>query len=139
MDEFALVPGLSHVEAGVNFGRSLGLKFILGIQNVGQVLHAYEEARGGSILSGFATLFAFRLFDQLSRNFVAERYGANRKLVRFDSALRSRGVTEHIADGKVIEDWDMSALHQGQSIACLPVGPPFRFQFRQYQPPVVKQ
>ena len=96
------------------------------------MLHAYGEERGRSILSGLGTVFAFRLFDQDSRDLVAMRFGGNRKLVRFDSAVRARGVVEQALIGRVIEDWDLSDLAPGQCIACLPEGPPFRFQFARH-------
>jgi hypothetical protein len=35
--------------------------------------------------------------------------------------------------GNVVEDWDLSALGIGHSIAALPSGPPFRFAFSRYQ------
>lgn len=43
MDEFALLPHLSHIANGVNFGRSLGLKFVVGTQNTSQVEAAYGD------------------------------------------------------------------------------------------------
>ncbi len=132
LDEFALAPGLEHIESAINFGRGLGLKFIVGVQNVGQVLHAYDEARGESILSGLGTVFAFRLFDQASRDMVAMRFGANRKLVRFDSALRARGFVEQAVTGRVIEDWDLAGLVTGESVVCMPEGPPFRLRLDLY-------
>ena len=69
IDEFRLLPHLEHVDDGVNFGRSLGAKFFLGVQNIEQVFgsdgllpdaavptgrrrrrpeaHAAKDARGG--------------------------------------------------------------------------------------------
>ena len=41
MDEFALLPRLSHMSDGINFGRELGLKFLVATQNVNQVLRGY--------------------------------------------------------------------------------------------------
>ncbi len=41
----------------------LGLKFLVGTQNVNQVRNAYGGEAGASILSGFGTVFAFRLMD----------------------------------------------------------------------------
>lgn len=61
IDEFRLVPHLEHIDDGVNFGRSLGAKFFVGIQNIDQVMAAYGEYTGRSILSGFGTTFAFRV------------------------------------------------------------------------------
>ena len=71
LDEFALLPELSHISDGVNFGRSLGLKFIVGTQNIDQVLHAYGPEIGRTILSGFGSVFAFRPMDDASRNLIA--------------------------------------------------------------------
>ncbi len=129
LDEFALLPKLTHLEAGLNFGRSLGMRFVVGTQNVGQVRAAYGEAGGDSVLSAFGTVFSFRLYDKPSRDFVRDRYGMNRKLVRYESALKTRGVIEERVDGSVIEDWDITGLQVGQCIVALPDGPPHLFQF----------
>jgi type IV secretory pathway TraG/TraD family ATPase VirD4 len=130
MDEFALLPHLQHVSDGINFGRALGLKFIVGSQNVGQVHYAYGRDLSSSILSGFGTVFAFRLMDEESRRFVSERFGENRKLFLAERTVRAQGLHEEVITGKVLEDWDLSSLRVGQTIASLPEGPPFRFDFR---------
>ena len=129
LDEFALLPKLENLDSGLNFGRSLGLRFVVGTQNVGQVFARYGEAGGSSVLSGFGTVFTFRLYDRASRDFVRDRFGSNRKVVRFDAALKSRGISEERIDGSVIEDWDLSRLGVGQVVVALPDGPPHRFQF----------
>jgi hypothetical protein len=129
LDEFALLPRLTHLDAGLNFGRSLGMRFIVGTQNVGQVREAYGAGTGSSILSGFGNVFAFRMFDEESRTYVRTRYGANRKLVRYDASLRTRGVGEQMVDGHTIEDWDLSSLQVGESIAGLAAHAPVRFTF----------
>lgn len=133
LDEFALLPNLSHIENGINFGRSLGAKFIVGTQNVGQVLKAYGEDRGTSILSGFGTMFSFRLYDTESREFVRGRHGTNRKRVLIPSVVGSRGLIEELVYGSVIEDWDLSSLQVGEAIVSPPAGTPFRFQFQDYR------
>ena len=69
------------------------------------------------------------MFDEPSRTFVRQRYGSNRKLVRYDGALKSRGVGELLVEGSVIEDWHLSDLGVGQSIVGLPSGPPVLFSF----------
>lgn len=133
MDEFSLLPQLSHVSNGINFGRSLGLKFVVGAQNVRQVYHAYDEDVGNSILSGFGTVFAFRLMDQTSRELVAQRFGANRKQITSELAVRAKGLQQDVVLGNVIEDWALSALGVGETIVSLPTGPPFYFQVSEYQ------
>jgi hypothetical protein len=133
MDEFALLPELSHLADGINFGRSLGLKFIAGTQNVSQVYNAYGQDTGSSILSGFGTVFAFRLMDAASRSFVSERYGRNRKRVTIEHAVAAQGVQEAVVEGNVIEDWALSSLTKGATITSLPDGPPFFFAFRKWE------
>lgn len=131
-DEFALLPKLSHIANGINFGRSLGLKFLVGTQNVSQVLDAYGAEVGASILSGFGTVFAFRLMDDRSRDLVRQRFGTNRKQVSTYAHVRSEGVQQLVVTGNVIEDWALSSLLPGQCIAALPDGGPFYFAFDQY-------
>jgi hypothetical protein len=126
-DEFALLPRLSHVSDGINFGRQLGLKFLAGTQNVSQVLRGYPDGLGESILSGFGTLLAFRLFDEASRTMVRQRYGANRKKISTTGAVRHEAIRETVVSGNVIEDWEMSRLPRGQCIASLP--PPHEVPF----------
>ncbi len=129
LDEFALLPRLRHLDAGLNFGRSLGMRFVVGTQNVGQVRHAYAEGLADSVLAGFGTVFAFRLYDQASRDFVGQRFGANRTLVRYDAALKTRGVAEQLIEGRVVQDWDLTGLQVGQAVVGLPDGPPVVFAF----------
>ena len=138
LDEFALLPELSHISDGINFGRSLGLKFMVGTQNIDQVLHAYGPEVGRTILSGFGSVFAFRLMDDASRNLVRQRFGTNRKQIATYSAIRSQGVRQEVVDGNVIEDWEFSGLKKGQCIVSLPEGPPFFFTFRKHAPSEVR-
>jgi hypothetical protein len=133
LDEFALLPQLSHISDGINFGRSLGLKFVVGTQNVNQVIKAYGSELGMTILSGFGTVFAFRLMDNGSRELVRQRYGANRKQITTYAPVRSEGVQQQVVTGNVIEDWALSSLTTGRCIVSLPEGPPFFFAFDAYQ------
>lgn len=133
LDEFALLPKLSHISDGINFGRGLGLKFVVGTQNVSQVLEAYGSGVAGSILSGFGTVFAFRLMDNSSRDLVRQRFGANRKQITTFAPVRSAGVQQTVIMGNVVEDWVLSDLKVGQCIVSLPEGPPFAFTFDEYR------
>ena len=100
MDEFALLPRLSHMSDGINFGRELGLKFLVATQNVNQVLRGYTPEIAESILSGFGTLFAFRLVDDASRSLVRQRFGANRKQITTYAPVRHEGVQQTVVTGK---------------------------------------
>jgi len=129
-DEFSLIPNLQHVDDAVNFGRSLGVKFMIGIQNVDQVFEGYGEARARSLLSGFLTSICFRVNDVHSKQFIRDLHGENRKKETYMSAVASRGITEQIRDAYVVEDWDISRLQLGQAIIGLPGKEPFLFQFK---------
>lgn len=133
LDEFALLPRLSHVGDGVNFGREFGLRFLVATQNVNQVFHGYPGGSGESILSGFGTVLAFRLADRVSRALVRERYGTNRKQISTYAPVRHEGVRQTVVEGNVIEDWDLSGLQQGQCIALVPLEPPFLLQFTEFR------
>jgi Type IV secretion-system coupling protein DNA-binding domain len=132
LDEFALLPQLSHISDGISFGRSLGLKFIVGTQNVDQILHAYGPEIARTILSGFGTVFAFRLMDDGSRDLVRQRFGANRKQITTYAPVRAHGVRQEVVIGNVIEDWVLSNLKTGHCVVSLPEGPPFFFAFDEY-------
>lgn len=133
MDEFRLLPELNHMDNGVNFGRSLGAKFIVGVQNVDQVIAAYGRETASSLMSGFATNISFRVNDKNSREYIRGLYGNNIKLFTFMSAVQSRGVNEQLRDAFVVEDSDITSLSPGQAIVGILNSPPFRFQFREYK------
>ena len=129
LDEFALLPELTHLTNELNFGRSLGLRFIVGTQNIKQVEAMYGPEMAMSVLSAFGTVFSFRLFDGPSRDFVRDRFGRNQKILRFESQVRAKGLNESVVDGYVVEDWDLSALPVGTCVAASPETPPVRFSF----------
>ncbi len=128
-DEFRLIPNLQHIDDAVNFGRSLGVKFMVGIQNVEQLYDIYGEERARSILSGFMTSVAFRVNDSASRNYIKELYGSNRKKEIYMSSVQGRGITEQVRDGNVVEDWDIVNLGIGEAIVGLPGIQPFILKF----------
>lgn len=129
-DEFSLIPNLQHVDDAVNFGRSLGVKFMIGIQNVEQVFDNYGESRAKSLLSGFLTSIVFRVNDPSSKQFIQELYGKNRKKEVYMASVQGRGITENVRDAYVVEDWDISNLGLGQAIVGFPGQAPFLFQFK---------
>ncbi|MFG6496265.1 type IV secretion system DNA-binding domain-containing protein [Fictibacillus sp. UD] len=127
LDEFPLIPKLNYMDNALNFGRSLGVKVIAGIQNVSQVENTYGPSLGSSIITGFGTVFAFRLFDAASRSLVVNRHGRNKKLISIGSSNASKGVQDMITDGNVIEDWDLTSLKIGECIVSPFNGEPFLF------------
>jgi type IV secretory pathway TraG/TraD family ATPase VirD4 len=132
IDEFRLIPNLQHVDDGVNFGRSLGAKFIIGVQNVEQVFHAYGEAQAHSILSGFLTTVAFHVNDATTRQFIQGLFGRNRKKEVYMAAVQSRGIVEQVRDANVVEDWEIANMHVGEAIIGMPGFEPFKFRFDKF-------
>ena len=128
-DEFRLLPNLEHVDDAVNFGRSLGIKFMIGIQNVEQIYDNYGAERAHSIMSGFLTSLNFRVNDPKSRDFIKEQFGKNRKIEVYSTNVQSKGMVEERRDGYVVEDWDITNLKVGQAIIGFPEYEPFVFQF----------
>ena len=131
-DEFCLLPNLEHIDDAVNFGRSLGIKFMIGIQNVEQIYDNYGEERARSIMSGFLTNIMFRVTDGKSREFIQQRYGKNQKVESYLPTNQNNGVIEAQREGNVIEDWDVNRLLIGQAIIGLPNVEPFVFRFNEY-------
>ena len=131
-DEFRLLPNLEHIDDAVNFGRSLGVRFMIGIQNVEQIYENYGEQRARSILSGFMISLNFRVNNYTSREYIKEQFGTNRKLMAYSTNVQVKGTVEESRDGYVVEDWDITGLDVGQAIIGLPEEEPFLFHFDLY-------
>jgi type IV secretory pathway TraG/TraD family ATPase VirD4 len=129
IDEFRLLPNLQHIDSGVNFGRSLGAKFIVGAQSIEQIFHGYGESLARSILSGFMTTVAFRVHDASTNDFIKGLFGKNRKRESYMASVQTRGIVENVRDGNVVEDWDISNLGIGQAILGISGEMPFTFRF----------
>jgi type IV secretory pathway TraG/TraD family ATPase VirD4 len=133
IDEFRLLPDLQHIDSGVNFGRSLGAKFIVGAQSIEQIFHGYGESLARSILSGFMTTVAFRVNDASTREFVKGLFGKNRKRETYMASVQARGIVENVREANVVEDWDVANLATGQAILSMPGNMPFLFQFERHK------
>ena len=130
-DEFKLLPLLQHIEDGVNFGRSLGVKILAGLQSVNQLTEIYGEARGKNILAGFSSIFAFKANDVDSRKYITDLYGKN-IVVEHRKSL-SNNILEERHEGNTVEDWDICNLRVGEAVVGLPFSRPFKFQFDIYK------
>lgn len=130
-DEFKLLPYLQHIEDAVNFGRSLGVKVIAGLQSISQLYELYGESRGRSIASGFSTFVTFHLNDVVSRDYVRDLYGKNLLLEQY--SLSDASLAENQRQGFTVEDWNIQELKLGEAIIGLPLQKPFRFQVDLYR------
>jgi type IV secretory pathway TraG/TraD family ATPase VirD4 len=126
-DEFKLLPHLRHIDDGVNFGRSLGVKVFAGIQSIEQLYEIYGQSRGRNIAAGFSSVYAFRANDVATRDYIT---GLLRKNIVLEMYQRlDNQMTEEKRNGQTVEDWDMNSLKVGEAIVGLPFSQPFRFYF----------
>lgn len=133
LDEFRLLPKLEHVDDGINFGRSLGVKFIVGIQNISQVMAAYGENTGISLLSGFSTNISFRVGDKHSREYIRGLYGENLLMHSYTSDIALKRPEEILRSGSVVEDGDVLQLATGEAIVGIMKRPPFVVRFDDFE------
>ena len=128
VDELKLLPNLRHLEDGINFGRSLGVKILAGLQSIDQLNASYgNEAVARNIVSGFSSVYAFRSNDYSTRKYVSELFGRNMVFEKYPIASGQYHCERR--EGFSVEDWDMTDLSVGEAIVGLPSAPPFRFKF----------
>lgn len=131
IDEFRLLPKLDFMDAGVNLGRGLGAKFIVGIQNLKQIEAIYGEAEAKSILSGFVTNINFRTTDLETREYIKSLSGE--QIYEYEVMSLSGGKQREKAS--VITDEDILKLNVGEAIINIPVldKNPIKFQFKEFK------
>lgn len=130
-DEFKLLPNLQHIDDGVNFGRSLGVKVFAGLQSIEQLFEIYGPSRGKNLAAGFSSILAFRANDVTTRKYISELHGQNMVLEQY--RMLNNTVVEEKRIGSTVEDWDLNSLNVGEAIVGLPFAPPFRFYFELYR------
>ncbi|MBQ7545196.1 MAG: type IV secretion system DNA-binding domain-containing protein [Synergistaceae bacterium] len=131
-DELKLLPRLRHLDDGINFGRSLGLKILAGLQSIRQLDAIYDkEAQAHNAIAGFSTVAAFRSSDPNTREYVSGMFGKNAVVERLEHADGTAEYKRH--DGFVVEDWDIISLETGEAVVGMPEIPPFRFKFKEYK------
>lgn len=129
-DEARLMPNLMHLQDAVNFGRSLGVKVMIGLQAIGQLEDAYGKCRGNVISGGFTNCFCFNTPDAETRQFISNRFG--KALYHYDYRIRGKQ-QEEFREGYAVEDWDIMQLHTGEAFIALADCDPFRFSFARYE------
>ena len=129
IDEFKLLPNLMHIDDALNFGRSLGVKVLAGLQSINQVFDIYGEDRGRAMLSGFMNAFCFQASDHATRTYVSERFGEN----VYQLVYRTRDEYQSVQQqGYAVEGWDLRAFEPGKAAIDLLGVPPFVYQFSEY-------
>lgn len=130
-DELSLLPSLNYFETALNFGRSLNLSLICGLQSIEQLYEVYGEHGGNNIASAFQNCFSFRTNNEASRTYVKGLHGKN--LINLQYLDSSNHPQQHIREGNTIEDDDITTLKTGEAIVSLPGELPFLFRPRLYK------
>jgi len=130
IDEFALLPHLFHIEDAINFGRELGMKLLIGIQNVSQIIDEYDLYKAYSILSSFGTVFAFNVNDDMSKQIITARYGERSILVSKRESIHAERYFRQLTNAPVIEPVALSLLEVGQCLICMTGKKPRKFKFK---------
>ena len=127
-DELKLLPNLRHLDDGINFGRSLGVKILAGLQSIDQLNANYsDEAQARNIIAGFSSIYAFRSNDYTTREYVSQLFGKNLVFEKYPMANGQFQCERR--EGYSVEDWDLTGLKVGEAIVGLPDQQPFRFKF----------
>lgn len=132
IDEFKLLPRLMHIDDALNFGRSLGVRVMAGVQSIDQIYNGYGQERGGAILSGFMNCFGFYTPDSHSRQYLRDRFGEN------CTHLLYRALNEPVSfqrEGHALEDWDIRNFRTGEAAVDLVGQKPFLFRFLDFDDP----
>jgi len=132
VDELKLLPRLQHMDDGINFGRSLGVKILAGLQSIEQLNADYDEADAKNIISGFSSIYAFRANDPRTREYIRDLFGGNLVIERYQGTDRMLNDAPP-RNGYTVEDWELRNLKTGEAIIGLPNAEPFKFHFQLYR------
>lgn len=127
IDEFKLLPLLQHIDDGLNFGRSLGVKIIAGIQNISQLAEVYEKERAEVVAAGFMNLIAFQTLDIPSRKFVSEYFGKNQENYLYYDSFDNPVSFQR--ESFCVEDDDILKLKTGEAFVSINGLHKFKFAF----------
>lgn len=130
-DEFKLIPRLKHIDDGLNFGRSLGVKILAGLQTIDQIYSVYGKNRGVNLMAGFSNIISFKLNDFTSKDYISNLYGKNLVLDQYKTSTGL--VLEDKREGRTVESWDLTDLLPGEAIVGLSDSRPFSFKFSLYK------
>lgn len=130
IDEFKLLPNLTHIDDAVNFGRSMGLKVAAGLQSMAQLYDVYGKDKGLSIAAGFSSVMAFRSNDWLTTEYVRDAFGLN---YLSETTLAGSLPSTERREGHVVEAWEVSKLKPGEAFIRIIENSPFKFKFKEYE------
>jgi type IV secretory pathway TraG/TraD family ATPase VirD4 len=138
VDELKLLPRLQHMDDGINFGRSLGVKIFAGLQSIEQLYADYKEADAKNIIAGFSSIYVFRANDPRTREYARDLFGENLTVERYLDTKDSL-IDAPPRLGHTVEDWELRRLRTGEAIVGLAgradesPPEPFKIKFDMYK------
>lgn len=129
LDELLVMPKIQHLPDSLNFGRSLGVRVMCGLQNTCGLEEQYSEAGAKNILSSFQNMVAFKSNDYDTRQFVINRLGENYQ--NFSLSAQQANLNIQRA-GHTVEDWNLLKLKNGEAVVSLTGEDPFLFTMPLY-------
>ncbi len=130
LDEMLLLPKIEYMCDSLNFGRSLGVKVMCGLQNICGLEEQYGEAGAKNILSSFQNMIAFRTNDYDTRQFVINRLGENYQ--NFSLSVQQENLNLQ-REGHTVEDWNLLKLKNGEAVVSLAGEESFLFTMPLYR------
>ncbi|MCH5314743.1 MAG: type IV secretion system DNA-binding domain-containing protein [Eubacterium sp.] len=121
-DEMNLLPYCQRFQDAVNYGRSKGVKTVVGLQSINQLYNNYGEDEGKAIAAGFVNAICFNAVDYDTRKFVSERFGTTFESINWSGSNITR-------NGYTVEDSDIHNLKTGEAFIDLAGLTPFKFRF----------
>lgn len=129
LDEMLLLPRIEHLSDSLNFGRSLGVRMLCGLQNTCGLEEQYGESGAKNILSSFQNIVAFRSGDYDTRQFITTRLGENYQNISLSAQQANLNIQRA---GHTVEDWNLLKLQNGESVVSLAGEDPFLFTMPLY-------
>lgn len=131
LDEMKILPKLIHASTSLSYGRSQGVKVMAGLQNISSLEEQYGEAGAKDMLAGFQNIFAFKITDYDTRQFLVNRLGENYQNLSFSAQNNNINVQR---TGHTIEEWDILDLdiRKGRAVVSLAGEKPFLFNMPKY-------
>lgn len=129
IDEFALLPNLTHITDALNFGRGLGTHIVAGLQSMAQLYQTYGKDKALSIAAGFSSMFAFRPNDYLTAEYEKKFFGEN---YLNETTVVSGTPFMQRRNGSTVEDWELRQLKRGEAFISIIDEIPFKFKFDKY-------
>lgn len=132
LGDMRVMPSLPRLEDALTLGENTGLRIICASDGIAALRAISPTADRDRLARAFGTVFAMRLNQRDTRDYIKGLYGRRRVVESYMSGVQSRGVVEQVMDQYVIEDDDLTSLKQGECVVATAGCAPFLFKIKKY-------